>query len=212
MGLWPSKGLELHGFEIKVSRADWLNEIRDPDKSTEFKQYCDRWWLVAPSRKIIKKDLPSDWGFMWVRKGKLVVSKGAPKLKPQPLPRGFLAAILRCAKRESPGDEERKAIACVAREEEAKRLARLNRSGSNISQSKLKHLQEAVTAFEERSGIRIHEWNGAKLGDDVALMNRIIDAPVFVNRYRTIVNQITKLAEQAQESMTVIEGLEDEEE
>lgn len=27
MGLWPSKGLNLHGFEVKASRSDWLAEL-----------------------------------------------------------------------------------------------------------------------------------------------------------------------------------------
>ena len=29
MNLWPSKGLALHGFEIKVSRSDFLTELRE---------------------------------------------------------------------------------------------------------------------------------------------------------------------------------------
>lgn len=29
MDLWPSKGFTLHAFEVKCSRGDWLNEIRD---------------------------------------------------------------------------------------------------------------------------------------------------------------------------------------
>ena len=27
---WESKGLEIHGHEVKVSRSDWLTEMRDP--------------------------------------------------------------------------------------------------------------------------------------------------------------------------------------
>lgn len=27
MSLWPSRGLELYGFEIKVSRADWKSVV-----------------------------------------------------------------------------------------------------------------------------------------------------------------------------------------
>jgi hypothetical protein len=28
MGLWPSRGLKLMGFEIKAGRGDWLGELR----------------------------------------------------------------------------------------------------------------------------------------------------------------------------------------
>lgn len=80
MNLWPSKGLELHGFEIKANRADWLNELRDPDKSAVFRQFCDRWWLVAASKTVIKNDLPEGWGLLYPRGGKLVTSRGAPKI------------------------------------------------------------------------------------------------------------------------------------
>jgi hypothetical protein len=30
MGLWPSRGMELHGIEVKVSRSDWLRELENP--------------------------------------------------------------------------------------------------------------------------------------------------------------------------------------
>ena len=33
LDLWPSKGLELHGHEVKVSRSDWLRELREPAKA-----------------------------------------------------------------------------------------------------------------------------------------------------------------------------------
>jgi len=36
MDLWPSKGLALHGHEIKVSRSDWLRELKEPEKAAEF--------------------------------------------------------------------------------------------------------------------------------------------------------------------------------
>ena len=32
MSLWPSRGLELHGVEIKISRADWKREAFDPQR------------------------------------------------------------------------------------------------------------------------------------------------------------------------------------
>jgi hypothetical protein len=47
MDLWPSRGLSLHGHEIKVSRADWLRELKEPAKAEEFIPYMNFWWLVA---------------------------------------------------------------------------------------------------------------------------------------------------------------------
>lgn len=33
LSLWPSRGIRLHGFEIKVARSDWLRELKDPAKA-----------------------------------------------------------------------------------------------------------------------------------------------------------------------------------
>jgi len=96
MDLWPSKGLPLHGHEVKVSRSDWLTELRQPEKADEFKQYMNFWWLVTSDPTIVRKDeLPADWGLMTVRCGRLFVSRSAPKLDPKPMPRTMLAALLR---------------------------------------------------------------------------------------------------------------------
>lgn len=95
MDLWPSKGLQLHGHEVKVSRSDWLTELRDPSKADEFKRYMDRWWLVVPDRSIVRDDLPDGWGLMDVSAGRLRVVVQAPKLDPLPVPKHLLATMLR---------------------------------------------------------------------------------------------------------------------
>lgn len=48
MSLWPSRGLELHGVEIKISRSDWKREAADPSKAEAIARYCDRWWVHTP--------------------------------------------------------------------------------------------------------------------------------------------------------------------
>lgn len=35
VGLWPSRGLPVDVWEIKVSRSDWLNELRKPAKAED---------------------------------------------------------------------------------------------------------------------------------------------------------------------------------
>ncbi|MFI2837584.1 YopX family protein [Mycolicibacterium sp. PDY-3] len=98
MGEWPSTGNELHGFEVKVSRADWLNEVKNPHKNDSVKSYCDRWWLVIADESMVKGDeLPDDWGMMvWQGRGrKLKVVKPAPKLEAAPMDHCFVASLLR---------------------------------------------------------------------------------------------------------------------
>ncbi|NIL77158.1 hypothetical protein [Rhodococcus sp. B10] len=98
MGEWPSTGNELHGFEVKVSRADWLNEVKNPHKNDSVKSYCDRWWLVIADESMVRVgELPDDWGMMAFqgRNRKLKVVKKAPKLAPKPMDHCFVASLLR---------------------------------------------------------------------------------------------------------------------
>lgn len=111
MQLWPSRGLHLEGFEIKVSRSDWLRELRDPTKADEFARWCDKWWIVAPDGMVKTSELPDTWGLMAVKTGvvqetilgpveeppaKLVtVRAAAVRDVPASIPKTLLASMLR---------------------------------------------------------------------------------------------------------------------
>lgn len=96
MSLWPSLGLELSGMEIKISRSDWLRELKDPAKASSTFEYFDRWYLVAP-RDVAKIDeIPGPWGWYAPEGDKLVCLKKAPQNPTlQTIDRGFLASLLR---------------------------------------------------------------------------------------------------------------------
>jgi len=99
MAMWRSLGLEVHGFEIKQSRGDWLREMKAPYKAEDLFSYCDRWWLVAGEPAIVKDgELPPDWGLLVVHGQSLRMEIKAKQLKPAALDREFVAAILRKAK------------------------------------------------------------------------------------------------------------------
>ena len=109
-------GAELHGFELKVSRPDWRAELKDPGKADEVRRFCDRWWLVvpAPADAILEdEELPPGWGLMVVTKGKAVAKVKAPRLhmphERPPLPRGFVASMVRRASEERAEKEAQKA-------------------------------------------------------------------------------------------------------
>jgi hypothetical protein len=103
MSLWPSAddGLELTGFELKVSRADWLREMKDPTKADPIKQFCDRWYLVIGDSKVVKypHEIPSGWGLKLAEGDKIITMIEAPKLEPKPLDKAFIAALMRRATR-----------------------------------------------------------------------------------------------------------------
>jgi hypothetical protein len=64
MSLWPSRGIFLHGFEIKVSKNDWKTELLNPAKAEAIAQYCGYWWIAAPADVVNVFELPVNWGLM----------------------------------------------------------------------------------------------------------------------------------------------------
>jgi hypothetical protein len=95
MNLWPSRGLTIRGFEIKVSRGDLRSEIAQPQKAEAIAQYCDEWWIVTPDGLSRDIDIPAAWGIMEVRGEKLVTRRKAERTPAEPITRDFAAALLR---------------------------------------------------------------------------------------------------------------------
>lgn len=101
INLWPGMGRgsgpTLHGHEVKVSRADWLTELRDPEKAEAFRQFCDYWWLVVSDKAIVRPgELPKGWGLM-VAHGKSVRVATPASLNEAvvPMPRHVQATLTR---------------------------------------------------------------------------------------------------------------------
>jgi len=66
----------LFGFEIKVSRGDWLSELRDPEKSERFRRHCNAWYVVSPLKGVVKKEeLPEGWGWIATHGKSLAIKK-----------------------------------------------------------------------------------------------------------------------------------------
>jgi hypothetical protein len=64
LGLWKSRGHELHGFEVKVNRSDWRSELADPAKAEGWCEIVDRWWIVAPRGVVPRDELPATGGLL----------------------------------------------------------------------------------------------------------------------------------------------------
>lgn len=177
MSLWPSRGLGLHGFEIKVSRNDWLNELKNPAKSSEIQKYCDHWWIVTPDTEIIwDNELPATWGYYVVKNGRLHIKVKAPKLTPEPIDLGFIAAIFR---RQAEILDELKKEAYDSGYDQGKLDANNPDMNTELVTCKrdLERLKDSVDLFEEKSGLKIGEWNGSALGETVALIERFRNCP-----------------------------------
>lgn len=151
MGLWPSRGLELWGIEIKVSRADWLRELKRPEKAEEFLPYCHRWYIVAPADVIRQGELPSTWGHMAPVRSGLRILTAAPPLTPKPADVGLLASIARAA---ADGWKEHPSY-LAERDEWQKRIDQRVAEKTKGERERLYELASSVADFEIASGVPI---------------------------------------------------------
>ncbi|MCG8595640.1 MAG: hypothetical protein MI785_14930 [Kiloniellales bacterium] len=99
MELWPSRGLALHGIEIKVTRQDWRREKAAPEKAEEIARFCDYFWIAAPKDVVPVGELPSAWGLLELDGEAIAERVRATKTEAQEIDRLFLAAMLRAASR-----------------------------------------------------------------------------------------------------------------
>lgn len=64
VSLWPSRGYAIDVFEVKVSRSDWMRELKDPAKSEAAWEIGDRFWIVATAGVVDPLELPHGWGLI----------------------------------------------------------------------------------------------------------------------------------------------------
>jgi hypothetical protein len=163
MSIWPSRGLDLMGFELKVNRYDWLRELKDPSKADGIFRFCDRWWLVTNDPKVAQmSEIPPPWGWLCLFGNRWRVLKEAPKLKSKPISREFLASLLRHV-----NDQPNTELA----EAEEKGYQRGLALGRDTQKHNYERLRAAVDTFERQSGIKIDGWG---LGDIGAAVERFI--------------------------------------
>lgn len=208
MNQWPSRGLEVHGVEVKVSRSDWLRELKDPAKSQPVQRFCDRWWVAVSDASIVKDgELPPTWGLLVLRGEKLVQKVEAPKLNAEPLTRTFVASLLRNAAEAASsvvpkGDVDRIVRERVTADVEFNR----QRHEAALRAARESELATAdrIRRFEEASGVRIDScWAPPeKIGEAVrfVLSNRgAIDSGL--TRARGVLQQLLDTLDRAQESV-----------
>ena len=156
VNLWPSRGHQIAGFEIKVSRADWLKELRDPAKSASVQQYCDVWYIVAGEGIVESGELPTTWGLIEVRGMMTTIHTPAPKLTPTPITKEFFAALIRRAHAQVEELSQNKIQDAWAEVETrvAKRVAEESVHLKAQAESQLRHLRD----FEKRTGLSFNDF------------------------------------------------------
>lgn len=177
--MYGSTGYEILGFEIKVSRSDFLSELKQMSKSDEIMSYCDKWYLVVPDAAMVKEgELPKNWGLLVLGKdGKLTQKVRAIATKKEPMPDYFIASILRRG-----GDEvERIRSQYIKREDIAGEIEAARKRGyedargynGKQTEESLKRLREYVQEFEKASGISLEEWRGKEYAKSVGMYVKV---------------------------------------
>lgn len=204
MGIWPSRGMLISGFEIKVTRTDWKKELDHPEKAEQIQSYCDQWWIVTPKGLLDVEELPPTWGLYEVdEKAKGYVKIAAPVLTPKPVTRQFMAAILR---RHSEAYED-----LVRRERhEAKEEGALSGAGEigvrlERAEKEAATLQERIDEFEKKSGLDITGWQHGEIADAVKVLtgksrhNELLerltrDAEAYEHQAKRLRNEIAEIS------------------
>lgn len=182
MSLYPSRGLDLYGHEFKANRGDWLKELKNPDKAESIAKFCDYWFIVDTSggEAVKQEEVPSNWGLLVWNGKTLRMCKKAEKLNPKPMNRTFLAGLLRSAHKTVEAVEEKTSSEDWVRHLDQKSYDRGYKTAEDVLtikwegvQKRSQEIEGAIKNFEEKSGIRISEWNFGNQAEAVRSIQRL---------------------------------------
>lgn len=207
MSLWPSRGLEILGFEIKTHRGDWLRELKDPAKADEIFGYVDRWYVVAGDDTIVQKgELPATWGLI-VKKGRgLRVQTEAPKVTPQKaIGKNLLAAILRRVQETKTPDAALKAKWTAGYDEGVKVGQEAVRYECGRHLKELAALNAAAKVFERVCGVSLYryDWHGWDEAETINIAEAV--RVVMKGQYMDHFNRLMALRDQFNAAAKVID-------
>lgn len=197
MSLWPSRGQEIHGVEIKVSKSDWKREAKDPNKAEEIAQFCDKWWIhVAPGVIEDLSEVPPAWGVRVFDGKRWKTLREAKKTASKSISRGFLASILRASQKniEFLGNKQVESLKNAINAKltnEMETIQKRIQDGISAKTREYNDLVSSVKNFEEISGITIN--SGWKYDPNLGIvLNALIKSNLF-SEYGGLIGFCTKL-------------------
>ncbi len=201
VSIWSSTGYSIEGFEIKVSRSDWLHELKHPEKSDAIMKYCDRWWVVAPAGVVKKEDLPKGWGQLEARKDKLITKHRGGQLTPIPLDKLFVIEVIKKAMSRPEADKD-----SWQKELDAAYAKGKKERGSEDSWA-LKHLREQIKEDDEKektsyevlkkvqADLGVEDWSDEARNKKLIALAKVIGAFDNPHAMSIVERQIAKMSE-----------------
>lgn len=157
MSIWPSRGLYLIGIEIKVSRSDWLRELKNPAKAESIARYCDQWCIAAGSESIVQiSELPKPWGLLVPGPGgNLKVAKAPAQIRAKAIDKRFLAAVFRRVVEQFVSRSEVFALRAQMREEVIESVKAGHESDLNDQRFRIEKLEERNRELSQLLGYNL---------------------------------------------------------
>lgn len=96
MNTWPSKDLIKLAFEIKISRNDFLRELKHPEKREYAMSISNRFYFLTPQGLVSPEEVPADCGLIEVAlDGQFKTVREAPLRKIEQPEWLFIASLAR---------------------------------------------------------------------------------------------------------------------
>ena len=196
MSLWPSRGLYMTGFEVKVSRADWKKELEQPEKAEELAQFCKMWFIACPDKMIDKDEVPPGWGLIHVKEdGGLRYVKPAPEHEAIEPSWMLFASLMRdVTETWVPQSLVDQRVEAAVKERIGRRI---ETEGYEMKEAKrqMEKMRANIAAFEAESGIKIDRYSdyfNKEIGAAVAAFRRWHGVPH--EELRQIAERVNKLS------------------
>lgn len=201
MSVWPSRGLELHGFEVKTSRSDFLRELKKPDKAESIAAYCDRWWIAAGSKDVAApEDLPPAWGLLVPHGKTMKIVKDASKTSAKKLTRVFLAAVLRRVSEQHDASRIRDML-------RAEVQAEVRREATEAAKTRYEFENEALRQHLAESRAQV-----TKLQDQIAIASDLRLSPGLIGRGISLLKALSGYRGSRQRLSYMIQSIEEHQE
>jgi hypothetical protein len=196
---YPSKGFEVRGFEIKVSKSDLKAELTNGIKSDEIARFCDYWFLVVPKGLANEFTLPPTWGVIEYIDGGLRQKVKAEKLQHSEPTIGFLCAMLRGRERVVLESAHK---VTAAREEQIRQNTLWSVKNS---EQELNKLREKLAEVKAATGIELSDWRPAQ--DIIDRLNAARYLDIVAKNLIYLKNCAKELTDDAQKIQSAIDTI-----
>lgn len=166
VGLWKSRGMDLHLIEMKCSRSDLRKELKDPAKMGAFEAHVNKASILTTPGLCKPEELPDAWGLLELVSDEEPLRQVRPAKMFNERPQftlDFVCGLARAVSRDVWGAKQIEEAKRIARHEGRLQGRKEAYPNDERFEKALNDLVAKVRAFEEASGLSVVSgWRGAK--------------------------------------------------